>query len=353
MTAAFDVAVVGAGPAGCMAALAAARSGARTALLERGPYPGAKNVYGGVVYGRILDRMLPEWTEEAPVQRWITRRSTMAVSPQGSVSLDVRGNAWAEPPFNGATALRSEFDAWLADRAVRAGATLIPSTTATGLIYENGRAAGVRTDRPDGGVAAEVVIACDGVNSFLAREAGLFEEFTAANLTLGVKEVLGFDRQEIDRRFGLRGREGVDIEILGCTSGIPGGGFIYTNLDSIAVGVVLSLEGLKNTSLRPEQVLLNMKEHPSIAPLVMGGELLEYSAHMIPEGGLDAMPELAADGLLVAGDAAGMCLAAGLYLEGVNFAMAAGMAAGETAARAAASGRVEREHLREYARALG
>lgn len=353
MTAAFDVAVVGAGPAGCMAALAAARTGGRTALLERGPYPGAKNVYGGVVYGRILDRVLPEWTEEAPIQRWITRRSTMAVSPQGSVSLDVRGNAWAKPPFNGATALRSEFDAWLADRAVRAGATLIPSTTATGLIYKNGRVAGVRTDRTDGDVAAEVVIACDGVNSFLAREAGLFEEFTAANLTLGVKEVLGFDRQEIDRRFGLRGREGVDIEILGCTSGIPGGGFIYTNLDSIAVGVVLSLEGLKNTSLRPEQVLLNMKEHPSIAPLIMGGELLEYSAHMIPEGGLDAMPELAADGLLVAGDAAGMCLAAGLYLEGVNFAMAAGMAAGETAAKAAASGRVEREHLREYTRALG
>lgn len=353
MTAAFDVAVVGAGPAGSTAALAAARAGARTALLERGPYPGAKNVYGGVVYGRILDRILPEWTEEAPIQRWITRRSTMAVSPQGSVSLDVRGNAWAKPPFNGAAALRSEFDAWLADQAVQAGATLIPSTTAVGLIYENGRAAGVRTDRPDGDTAAKVVVACDGVNSFLAKEAGLFKEFTAANLTLGVKEVLGFDRQEIDRRFGLRGREGVDIEILGCTSGIPGGGFIYTNLDSIAVGVVLSLEGLKKTSLRPEQVLLKMKEHPSIAPLTMGGELLEYSAHMIPEGGLDAMPELAADGLLVAGDAAGMCLAAGLYLEGVNFAMAAGTAAGETAAEAAASGRVGREHLREYTRALG
>ena len=352
MTSAFDIAVVGAGPAGCTAALSAARAGGRVALLERGPYPGAKNVYGGVVYGRILDRILPGWTEEAPIQRWITRRSTMITSPQGSVSLDVRGNAWSEPPFNGAAAFRSEFDAWLAGRAVQAGAVLIPSTTAVGLIYDNGRVAGVQTDRPQGGVAAQVVIACDGVNSFLAKEAGLFKDFTAANLTLGVKEVLGFEKREIDRRFGLRGREGMDIEILGCTSGIPGGGFIYTNLDSISVGVVLSLEGLKESSLRPERVLAAMKEHPSIAPLVEGGELLEYSAHMIPEGGLDAMPDLAADGLLVAGDAAGMCLAAGLYLEGVNFAMAAGMAAGEVAARAAASGRTGRENLQEYTKIL-
>ncbi len=352
MTAAFDIAVVGAGPAGCTAALSAARGGGQVALLERGPYPGAKNVYGGVVYGRILDRILPEWTEEAPIQRWITRRSTMITSPQGSVSLDVRGNAWSEPPFNGASALRSEFDAWLAGRAVQAGAVLIPSTTATGLIYDNGKVAGVQTDRPEGDLRAQVVIACDGVNSFLAREAGLFEEFTAANLTLGVKEVLGFDKREIDRRFGLRGREGMDIEILGCTSGIPGGGFIYTNLDSISVGVVLSLEGLKNSSFRPEQVLSNMKEHPSIAPWVQGGELLEYSAHMIPEGGLDAMPELAADGLLTAGDAAGMCLAAGLYLEGVNFAVAAGQAAGEVAARAVEAGHTDREDLQEYTKIL-
>ena len=352
MTAAFDIAVVGAGPAGCTAALSAARGGGRVALLERGPYPGAKNVYGGVVYGRILDRILPEWTEEAPIQRWITRRSTMITSPQGSVSLDVRGNAWSEPPFNGGAALRSEFDAWLAERAVQAGAVLIPSTTATGLIYDNGKVAGVQTDRPEGDLKAQVVIACDGVNSFLAKEAGLFEEFTAANLTLGVKEVLGFDKREIDRRFGLQGREGMDIEILGCTSGIPGGGFIYTNLDSISVGVVLSLEGLKTSSLRPEQVLSNMKEHPSIAPWVQGGELLEYSAHMIPEGGLDAMPELAADGLLVAGDAAGMCLAAGLYLEGVNFAMAAGQAAGETASRAVEAGHTGRGDLQEYTQML-
>ena len=65
-----------------------------------------------------------------------------------------------------------------------------------------------------------------------------------------------------------------------------------------------------------------------MAPLVEGGELKEYSAHLIPEGGWDMMPELGCPGLLVTGDAAALCLAAGIWLEGVNFAMGSGMVAG-------------------------
>lgn len=80
-----------------------------------------------------------------------------------------------------------------------------------------------------------------------------------------------------------------------------------------------------------------MKEHPSIAPLIAGGELIEYSAHLIPEGGYDAMPELSGEGILIAGDAAGMYLAAGIWLEGVNYAIGSGMVAGELAAEAVAA----------------
>jgi electron transfer flavoprotein-quinone oxidoreductase len=70
--------------------------------------------------------------------------------------------------------------------------------------------------------------------------------------------------------------------------------------------------------------------------LVEGAELQEFSAHLIPEGGYDAMPELVGDGMLVAGDAAGLCLAAGIWLEGVNYAIGSGMAAGAAAATALA-----------------
>ena len=75
----FDVIVVGAGPAGACAAIEAARGGMRTLLLERGPFPGSKNMYGGVVYPRILDDLIPDWWDTAPIQRWITRRSTMVL----------------------------------------------------------------------------------------------------------------------------------------------------------------------------------------------------------------------------------------------------------------------------------
>ncbi|NOX23831.1 MAG: FAD-dependent oxidoreductase [Actinobacteria bacterium] len=352
MTIGFDIVVVGAGPAGSLAALTAARAGVTVALIERGPYPGSKNVYGGVLYARILDSVIPDWPERAPIQRWVTRRSTMVLTEHGSVAMDVRGDAWSQEPHNGVTAFRSEFDSWLADEAVDAGATLIPSTTAIGLLYDGGTVVGVRTDRPEGDIGARVVIACDGVNSLLAREAGLYDGFDASNFTLGVKEVIGFDKAEIDKRFGVRGREGVDIETLGGTSGVSGGGFVYTNLESVAVGVVLSLAGLRAAALRPEEILRRFKTHPSIAPLVEGGELLEYSAHLIPEGGLDAMPELVTDGMMVTGDAAGMCLAAGVFLEGVNFAMATGIAAGETAAEAISAGDVSRTGLGGYRRRL-
>ena len=334
----FDVIVVGAGPAGSAAALVTARAGLRTCLLERGPFPGSKNVYGGVVYPRLLDELIPRWWEEVPIERWVTRRSTMMLTGEQSVSLDYRNPAWGVPPYNGATALRPEFDRWLADQAVGAGATLVTSTVATSLIREGDRVLGVVTDREDGELRAPLTIACDGVNSFLAREAGLYPGFSAEHLTLGVKEVLQLPRETLEDRFGLRDDQGADIEVVGGTRGLPGGGFIYTNRDSVAVGVVVSVGEHGKAGHRPEDLIADFKAHPSIAPLVEGGTLLEYSAHLIPEGGYKHMPRLSMDGLLVAGDAAAMCLAAGLWLEGVNFAMGAGVAAGETAVAASRSG---------------
>jgi electron transfer flavoprotein-quinone oxidoreductase len=350
---AFDVVVVGAGPAGASAALVLARAGKKVALVERGPFPGSKNMYGGVVYGRILDTLVPRWWEEVPVERWITRRGTMIMTPTQSITLDFRTAAWGQAPYNGCTTLRPEFDAWLAGKAEAAGATLICSTTVTGLRRAiGGRITGVRTDRPGGDIEAPVVIACDGVNSFLAKEAGLYPELDQANFTLGAKEVLALPREVIEDRFGVTGNDGVDIEIIGCTGNVAGGGFIYTNLDTVSVGVVLALDGLAKAKVRPEQFIADLKAHPSVAPLVAGGELKEYSAHLIPEGGYDSMPELVADGLLIAGDAACMCLAAGIWLEGVNYAIGSGIAAGEAAAEALRSGDTSALGLAGYRRRL-
>jgi electron transfer flavoprotein-quinone oxidoreductase len=348
-----DVIVVGAGPAGSCAAIVAARAGLDVVLLERGPFPGSKNMYGGVVYPRILDDLIPNWWEEAPIQRWVTRRSTMLLTDTQALTVDFRSEAWGAPPYNGATAFRPDWDHWLAGHAEAAGAQILTSTTVTGLIRDAGGAVvGVRTDRPDGDLRAPVVIACDGVNSFLAKEAGLYEHTDAKHYTLGVKETLALPKDVIDERFAVRDRHGVDIEILGGTGGVNGGGFIYTGLDTLAVGAVLKLPKLAAQKMRPEQIIAGLKAHPAIAPLVQGAELKEYSAHLIPEAGLTMMPKMTTAGMLVAGDAAALCLAAGIWLEGVNFAMASGIYAGEAAAEALRGGDVSAAGLAGYQRRL-
>ena len=349
----FDAVVVGAGPAGSSAALALARAGRSVVLVERGPFPGAKNVYGGVVYGRVLDDVIPGWWNEVPVQRWVVRRSTMVLTETQAITLDLRAQAWGREPYNGMTVFRADFDSWLAGHAVDAGARLLTSTLATGLLRdEAGRVCGVKTDREDGELRAKVVIACDGVNSFLAKEAGLLPPADAAHHTLGAKEVLSLPPDVIEDRFGLGPHEGLDIEAVGGTGGVAGGGFLYTNRDSLSVGVVVSLKALVASGRRPEELIAQFKAHPAIAPYVRGASVKEYSAHLIPEGGYDTMPALATDGMMVAGDAAAMTLAAGIWLEGVNFAIGAGLAAGRTAARAIASGDVSADGLAGYRKEL-
>ncbi len=329
----FDVIVVGAGPAGSAAALVTARAGLKVLLLERGEYPGSKNVSGAALYGSaILHDLIPNWWEQAPVERYICRRMLSFMSPETSVSLDFRSTTYAEPPYNGFSILRPKFDRWFAAQAEAAGAFLLNAAVVDDVLWDDGRVIGVRVRREAGDICANVVIACDGANSFLAKKAGLQREFHTHEMSLGVKEVIGLDEQTICERFQLTGGEGVAIEYLGAITGeVHGGGFLYTNRDSLSLGVIGQISSFVEHRQRPYELLERFKAHPSVAPLVRGGTLREYSAHIIPEAGWDMLPQLYTDGMLVAGDAAALCFVAGLYFEGINYAIQSGLAAGETA----------------------
>lgn len=328
----FDAIVVGAGPAGSSAALALARAGLQVALIERGEYPGAKNVSGAALYAPgLLAGLLPDYWEEAPIERYLTRRVVTFLGKDSSISLDFRTNHFAKPPYNGFTVLRPKFDRWLAGKAEEAGALLITSTVVDDLLYKEDQVVGVRCRRADGDLYAPVIIAADGANSFLAKQAGLQHEFRADEMTLGVKEVLRLDASTIEERFNLHDDEGMSNEYVGFATGeVKGGGFLYTNRDTLSIGVVTQIASLAEKRVRAYDLLDQFKQHPAVAPLVRNSVTLEYSAHMIPEGGWAMLPQLSRAGLLVAGDAAGFVFAAGLFFEGMNFAIASGLAAAET-----------------------
>src|SRR5713226_6872053 len=87
----FDAIVVGAGPAGSSAALAMASAGLQVALIERGEYPGAKNVSGAALYAPgLLADLLPDYWEEAPVERYLTRRVVTFLAQEAALSIDFR-----------------------------------------------------------------------------------------------------------------------------------------------------------------------------------------------------------------------------------------------------------------------
>jgi electron transfer flavoprotein-quinone oxidoreductase len=355
VTLAYDVVVVGAGPAGSAAALVAARAGRRVLLLERGEQPGSKNVSGAAFYApQVLEALVPEFWRTAPVERHLTRRVISFTSPESAFAFDFRTARWGHEPYNGFTLLRPRFDRWLAEQAVEAGATLLSATVVDDLLRDGaGRVVGVRTRRPDGDVEAAVVVAADGVNAFLAKRAGLRGELRADEVSLGVKEVVALDRATIEERFALSGDEGVTFEYVGSISGgVSGGAFLYTNRETLSLGVIVQVASLVERRVPAHELLEGFKAHPAVAPLVRGARLVEYSAHMVPEVGLAGLSRLYGDGILVAGDAAGLCFATGLYLEGINYAIASGAAAGETAAEAAASGRVDAVALRAYEQRL-
>lgn len=345
----FDVIIVGAGPAGTTAALLLARQGYKVALIDRGEFPGSKNMFGGALFGRVLHEIIPEYWTKAPVERYINKKMITMLTEDSSVSLDFNCAAFKEPPYNGFVIQRTYFDRWYAREAVKAGALLLTQTTVDDVIREGNQVVGVKTRRANGEIRAKVVIAADGAVSLLAKKTGLRKDFTPEQFSLGVKEVIQLPPGALEERLGLVGDEGLSNEMVGrMGDGLHGGAFIYTNKDSLSIGVVAQCHSLKAHKATIYDALEQFKRHPSVAPLLEGGRFLEYSAHLIPEAGINMVPKLYTGGMLVTGDAAGLVLAGGLFLEGVNFAIAAGRMAAETVGHAFNQGSFTAGVLADY-----
>ncbi|ATF12315.1 FAD-dependent oxidoreductase [Brevibacillus sp. HB1.2] len=343
----FDVIIVGAGPAGTACAYTLAKAGVNVLLMERGEYPGSKNVMGGVLYRKTMEDIIPEFYKEAPVERPIVEQRFMMLDKESAINFSYKGMEWAQEPYNNFTVLRAKFDQWFADKAVQQGALLLNETVALQCIVENGKVVGIKTDRPDGDLYADVVVLADGVNSLLAKSLGFHKEFRPDEVALAVMEVLKLDRKIIEDRFNLEGDHGCTIEIFGdSTKGILGTAWLYTNKDSLNIGVGTMLSGLIKNKIKPYELLDYVKNHPMIRPYIQGCEQQEYLAHLIPEGGYRSIPKVVGNGVLVVGDAAQLVNA--IHREGSNMAMASGVMAAETILAAKEAGDYSEKMLDGY-----
>jgi len=343
----FDAIVVGAGPAGVTAARDLAEAGLSVVVLERGAFPGAKNVWGGILYREPTEAMLPGFEAAAPLERPIIEQRYLLLTGDDMLGATYRSQTFAARPHNAYSVLRAPFDRWHATTAEAAGAEVYPEIAITDLLWEDGAVAGVTTGEPDGELRSRCVVLADGANSLLAQKAGLHEEWAPIEQALVAKEIIALPAATIEERFGLPAGCGTALEIFGeSTQGLLGYGFIYTNKESLSIGTGALLEDLIATGINVNDMLDRFKRHPAIAPLLAGGETAEYSAHLIPEGGYNKMPRLYGDGVVVVGDAAGFVNP--LNREGVNLAMLSGQLAARAIAEAAAAADFSAARLARY-----
>ena len=325
----FDAIVVGAGMAGNAAALTLAQRGLKVLQLERGEYSGSKNVQGAILYADMLEKLIPDFREDAPLERHLVEQRFWMMDDRAHVGLHYRSDDFNEERPNRYTIIRAQFDKWFSSKVREAGATVLCETTVTELAQDiYGRVIGVRTDRHGGEVHADVVVLAEGVNGLLGTRADLRARPKPDNVALAVKEMHFLPRETIEARFNLKGDEGTVIEAAGTISrGMTGMGFIYANKECVSLGIGCLVADFEKTGETPYGLLERFKRHPSVAPLIEGSEVKEYSAHLIPEGGYKAIPQLYGEGWVVVGDAAQLNNA--IHREGSNLAMTSGRIAAE------------------------
>lgn len=293
-----DIIIIGAGIAGTACALRCARAGLSVLLLERAEIPGSKNLSGGRLYTHALAELLPQFHLTAPLERRITHESLSLLTPDGATtfsSLQPGGESWS--------VLRARFDPWLVAEAEEEGVECIPGATVDALYEENGRVCGVICG--DDILRARYVVLAEGANSVLAERHGLVTRPAGEAMALGIKEVLSLEPSAIEERFHLENNEGAALLFSGrICDDLPGGAFLYTNQQTLSLGIVCPLSSLTQSRVPASELLTRFKAHPAVRPLIKNTESLEYGAHLVPEGGLHSMPvQYAGNGWLLVGDA--------------------------------------------------
>ena len=316
---------------GNAAAYTMASRGLKVLQLERGEYPGSKNVQGGILYANMLEKIIPNFREEAPLERHLVEQRFWMMGDRSHTALQYRSDDFNEEKPNRYTIIRSQFDRWFSSEAQAKGAIVIKRNhghrahqrrlwqgdrrgDGSSRRHDFRRRRGHRGRRERASRNARGTARDAKGGAGRARRQG--NALPAARDDRGALQS-AWRRRRRDRggRHGLEGhdRHGLRLHQQGEHLGrlwLPCRGF------------------RRIRRATPYGLLENFKKHPSIAPLLEGSEVKEYAAHLIPEGGYKAVPQLFGDGWVVVGDAAQLNNA--IHREGSNLAMTSGRIAAET-----------------------
>ncbi len=366
----FDVLFVGAGPAGLTGAIELSRLVAQgneagdgvgdlvIGVLEKAEGLGDHNLSGAVVNPRVFGDVFPgmSWSD-LPLRRRVEREAVYFLSRRGHLRIPT-------PPTmrNHGNYIASicEVVRWLGERAEEAGVMILPGFPADGLLVDGGDVVGVRTaprgldrDGQPGGAShmppmdltARVTVLSEGTRGPLSQAYLDWQGVASANpqiYSLGVKELW-----EVPRPLGR----------VVHTVGWPlvkdgfGGSFAYPLADDlVALGLVVSLD-YGNARLDVHGLLQRMKRHPLLRGMLEGGEMVEWGAKTIPEGGYLSLPERRhGSGICIVGDAAGYVDVASL--KGIHYAMHSGVLAARAIYAALKDGDTSEAGLASYTRSV-
>ncbi len=366
---AFDVLIVGAGPAGLAAAIrlkqlaAERRADWSVCVLEKGSEVGAHTLSGAVFDARALAELIPDYRERgAPLGTPVREDRFLFLTEHKAFRTP---NALLPACFRneGNSIVRAGFLVkWLGEQAEALGVEIFPGFAAAEVHYDDqGRVAGV--------ITGDMGRQKDGTPGPNFQPGMLLE----AKYTLFAEGCRGHLGKRLEQRFDLRAgkdpqKYGIGIKelwrvrpekhepgLVMHTAGWPldahtyGGSFCY-HLDDglVAIGFVVGAD-YRNPYLSPFEEFQRFKTHPAIRPMLEGGERLAYGARALVAGGLQSLPKLVFPGGALIGDDAGFLNAS--RIKGLHAAMKSGMLAAEAVAEALASG-CERDELTAYPQAF-
>jgi electron transfer flavoprotein-quinone oxidoreductase len=271
----FDVAVIGGGSAGLAALQQLSSLGKQGVLIEAGRTVGCKNVSGGILYSKkpksgkvynVEDVYGEQFFHDAPVERLITKYILHTTSKDKVHSIDLTAAHKYQANF-GYSVLLNSLNSWFAqianETAEKLGGGIVPGVHVKNVLWQDGRTV-IETDELKE-IEVKAIIAADGVNSEIADFTGARQKFSPEEQYQGVKVIIKLPEEIINERFEITSEEGAAHLFAGdVTLNHIGGGFLYTNSETLSIGAVYHYDSLMNRPNEPYELVNALLMNPLV-----------------------------------------------------------------------------------------